>query len=303
MTTSSSICAIVVTFQPEIASLRSALLAIGPQVEHVLVVDNGSRPGYIDWLGKEDIPGLQLLLLGENKGVATAINQGVAWAIERRCSHVLLLDQDSLPAPDMVAQLVRAESPLRGRGVRIAVLGPQAHDPRFLKPLPFIRMKKWALGRYTCQDDSEIREVDYLITSGSLVPISALAQIGGMREDLFIDYVDIEWGLRAGAQGFKCFGVCAAKMLHSLGDRPVTAFSRWRVIPMRSPLRHYYHFRNALALYRETRVPMQWKLQDGTRLVLRFLFYCLFAVPHMAHWKMMTLGLWHGVTGRMGRYG
>jgi len=120
-----------------------------------------------------------------------------------------------------------------------------------------------------------------------------------MREDLFIDYVDIEWGLRARHQGFQSYGVCSAYMRHSLGDHPINFFGK--NIPLHSPLRHYYHFRNAVLLYREAWVPLNWKLVDGWRLCLKYVFYSLFAKPRMAHWRMMTLGLWHGLKGKTGK--
>ncbi|EQD74077.1 hypothetical protein B1B_02878, partial [mine drainage metagenome] len=40
-----------------------------------------------------------------------------------------------------------------------------------------------------------------------------------MREDFFIDNVDIEWSHRARAAGFSLFGVGAAVMFHSMGDQ------------------------------------------------------------------------------------
>jgi rhamnosyltransferase len=67
-----------------------------------------------------------------------------------------------------------------------------------------------------------------------------------------------------------------------------------------TPLRHYYHFRNAVWLYRQNWVPRNWKWVDGYRLLLKYVFYSLFARPRVTHWRMMTLGIWHGLRGRAG---
>jgi rhamnosyltransferase len=121
-----------------------------------------------------------------------------------------------------------------------------------------------------------------------------------MLEDLFIDYVDIEWALRAKHNGFQSFGVANAFMSHSLGDAPI--FFLGKPYPARSPLRHYYMFRNGVWLYRQSYLPLNWKIVDAWSLTLKFFFYCLFASPRITHLRMMLRGVVHGLTGRMGRY-
>jgi rhamnosyltransferase len=141
-------------------------------------------------------------------------------------------------------------------------------------------------------------EADFLIASGSLIPVAALDRVGPMREDLFIDYVDVEWCLRARREGLRCYGVFEATMEHRLGESRVRVFGREATA--RSPLRHYYLMRNALLLYRESWVPLNWKLVDAGRLLLKFGFYSLAAPPRLQHVRMMARGLWHGLTGRAG---
>ena len=131
------------------------------------------------------------------------------------------------------------------------------------------------------------------------MPMRALDAVGDMRESLFIDYVDIEWGLRAKSKGFLSFGACGAGMAHDLGDEPFVFFGK--KYPHHSALRHYYHFRNAVWMYRQPWLPVHWKLADGWRLLLKYGFYTLFAKPRHQHWWMMTKGVWHGLTDRMGR--
>jgi rhamnosyltransferase len=116
---------------------------------------------------------------------------------------------------------------------------------------------------------------------------------------MFIDYVDIEWGLRARRCGYRSYGVCAAAMTHSIGDSPITLLGKRYLV--HSPLRHYYHFRNAAWLYKQKYVPLQWKLADGLRLATRYLFYTFFARPRLSHCRMMTIGLFDGVRSRLGR--
>jgi rhamnosyltransferase len=287
--------AVVVTYHPELEQLARLLDALTPQVDAVVLVDNGSRVDVPSWCAGRAAPTVEVALLGENRGIAVAQNVGIAMARSVGAEYVLLMDQDSVPAPNMVEELVSA---IRMKPLAAAA-GPRYMDERQQNPPPFIRIEGIRMVRCTCPSSEVVRSVDYLIASGCLIPLSVLNEVGGMREDLFIDYVDIEWGLRARNKGFQSYGVCSAAMQHTLGDKPISFFGK--SIPSHSPLRHYYHFRNAVILYREPWASMNWKIVDAWRLFLKYIFYSVFAAPRLAQWNMMTLGVWHGITRKMGR--
>jgi rhamnosyltransferase len=181
-----------------------------------------------------------------------------------------------------------------------ASVGPSYVDARQRMPAPFLRVEGLRLRRCVCERDDAVVPTDHLIASGCLIPLSAIDIVGQMREDLFIDYVDTEWGLRARRHGLQSYGVCGAKMQHSLGNAPIVILGR--KFALHSPLRHYYRFRNAVILYREIWIPWNWKLVDGYRLLLRYGFYALCARPRWERFRMMTRGLIHGLMGRTGQY-
>lgn len=295
----SSVIAVIVSYQPDFVQLASLLKAISPQTASVVVVDNSATTDVGDWLAEAGFATVHYLPLGENFGVAAAQNKGIAWAREQGADYVVLFDQDSEPETDMVARLLAAASEMGAQGYAVAAVGPRYLDTRQNNPPPFIRVSGLHLERCACAAPDSIVPVDYLISSGCLIPMATLDAVGGMVEELFIDYVDIEWGLRAKYRGFQSYGVCAAQMRHSLGDNPITF--RGRKIPLHSPLRHYYHFRNAVWLYRQAWIPANWKWVDGWRLLLKYGFYTLFAKPRFKQFAKMTLGIWHGLTGRLGR--
>lgn len=291
-----NVVAIVVTYQPEPEVIEQLLDTLILQVTSVVLVDNSPYSELATWNSERDTNAVELIRLGENRGIAAAQNVGIQWARYRGAEFVLLMDQDSIPAPDMVEKLVSTIS----EQASPATAGPRYLDERQDNPPPFIRIRGLRLERCVCSAEESVVPVDYLISSGCLIPMSVLDKVGGMRDDFFIDYVDIEWGLRARHHGFQSYGVCAAHMQHSLGDHPIEFFGK--NIPLHSPLRHYYHFRNAVLLYKEPWVPLNWKLVDGWRLCLKYVFYSLFAKPRMAHWRMMTLGVWHGLVRKSGKF-
>lgn len=294
---------IVVTYEPDAATLDGLLGALRMQLAKLVVVDNGSQRGIDGHVRPAFLADswCELVRLPSNLGVAAAQNVGIERARAAGAAYVALFDQDSEPAPDMVSRLLEVAVARASAGVAVAAAGPRYSDARQDNPPPFIRIRGLSVARQPCPGDDAVVEVDYLIASGSLIPMTTLDAVGRMREDLFIDYVDIEWGLRARAAGFRSFGVCGAKMRHALGEAPLVLLGRR--IPLHSPLRHYYHFRNAVRLYCEHGLPWNWKIADGWRLALKYVVYSLFARPRFEHWWMMSLGIVHGLARHMGKYG
>jgi rhamnosyltransferase len=295
-----AVYAVIISYHPDLDKLAFLLEALAPQVDGIVVVDNGSSESTLDWLYSKRISlPFRVISLGENLGIARAQNCGIRAVRDDGADYVILFDQDSAPAFNMVAQLVAAAMVQLGRGIKVAAVGPNYLDSRQGNPPPFIKVSGLTVRRQLCTTPDAVVDVDYLIASGCLIPMGTIDEVGGMREDFFIDYVDIEWGLRAKAQGFQSFGVCGAMMAHDLGDEPIEFLGKR--YPLHSPLRHYYHFRNAVWMYRQSWLPLQWRLADGWRLLLKFGFYTLFAKPRFRHLVMMVKGVGHGLIGRMGR--
>lgn len=294
-----AVVAVVVSYRPEPGRLAALLAALAPQVAAVVVVDNGS-PDDISACLPAAAGKAELLPLGDNLGIAVAQNRGIGRARQLGAEAVLLLDQDSEPAGDMVPRLLAALRQRQAAGIPVAAVGPRYLDRHGRASEPFVRRRGLLIGRCPCRDDDEVPAVDFLIASGSLIPLATLDRVGPMEEALFIDYVDTEWMIRAGSLGYQAFGVCGAHMGHSLGDAVATLCGR--PVTLRSPLRHYYMFRNAVWLYRRPGVPAAWKVADALRLVQRFFAYALLAKPRRRQLAMMLRGLADGWRGRMGRF-
>jgi rhamnosyltransferase len=289
---------VVVSYQPNLELLNRLLEALRPQVAITVVADNGSDEDVAGWIARSAHEDVRCLALGANLGVAAAQNAGIRFAREAGATYVILFDQDSEPAPDMVAQLVSACLRMDALGHTVGAVGPRYIDPRQDNPPPFIQIRGFRVHRQECRNAGDVVRVDYLVSSGCMIPIATWDAVGMMREELFIDYVDIEWGLRARSMGFQSFGACDAIMEHQLGEAPIRFMGK--MLPVHTPLRHYYHFRNAVWMYRQNWPPLQWKVRDAYRLMLKFVFYAFMARSRLQHIRMMTLGVLHGLCGRMG---
>lgn len=292
------VIAVIVTYRPSSASLRRLLDILSGQVAGIVIADNGSE-GVVDAAMEHFDPSFAVRVdLGSNLGIAAAINRGADVAFERGATHLLLSDQDSAPAANMVAVLLDALNALDSGGIRVATVGPRYVDSGYAAP--FLKTVGLRLVPAETAVPNAPVEVDFVITSGSLVSAESWRVIGPMVDDLFIDYVDIEWGLRARARAYLSFGIPGTEMGHSLGDRRMNFLGQ--LVPIHSPLRHYYQIRNPLWLYRQPWIPLNWKLVDGFRLLLRFAFNSVFVSPRIENIRYMFRGLLDGLAGRLGRF-
>ena len=299
----SSVCAVVITYHPDLESLKTLLASLASQVMQIVIVDNGSSESLeLFAASQKHITNLVVLSLGENFGIGHAQNVGIEYAQNSCVDYVALFDQDSCPEPDMIQSLCVAASELQAAGTQLAAVAPCYKDTKGGVLSTFVRVGLFGFKRTSLVQNSGPVEADFLISSGSLIPISTIFDIGGVDASLFIDHVDTEWCFRAKAKGYKLFGVPNAIMLHSLGDHRIRFwFLRWRTVPYHSPFRYYYMFRNSIILQRRSYMPLNWKVADLGRCLRAFVFFGLFSSSRGACLKMMLRGLRDGIAGKISK--
>lgn len=286
--------AVIVAYYPDEDVLKRLVNALVSQVEHVLIADNNSQ-GFdfspIVALSEK----ISLLINQENLGVAAGFNQGVAFAVEKGSSHVILFDQDSLPGEGMIAKMHEVFQEAKSRGIQLAALGPNYVDVKGAGQSPFVKVQGLRLVRVS-GENSKFVSVDHLISSGCLIDLEALGVVGLFEEKLFIDYIDTEWCLRAKNKGYELYGVCEAYMEHDLGEQFLTILHK--TIPVHSPLRHYYLMRNGVWLLHQSWVGWRWRAIDTVRLTKIFIVFSVFGKPRLEHFQSMLRGIRDGLLSR-----
>lgn len=293
------ICAVIVSYAPDRALLHRVLESARRQVDHVVLFDNGSPLDATE-------PGLETLADAAVTIVVSPRNVGLGAALNRACDraralgfgHVLLMDQDSVLDEGMVRHLSVALLEL-GRDHPVAAVGPQFKDARNGAVAPFVRIG-FPLNRKLYGGPGARVACDFLITSGSLIPMAVLDRVGGMDETLFIDNIDMDWCFRAAAAGFLLYGVCDAQMRHRIGEQLRPSRIKRDGVIVHKPFRLYYIMRNRVLLYPRAQTPAVWVAQDLPRLVLKFLGNALFIAPRGERLVFMLRGLWDAVRGRSG---
>ena len=282
------VCAVVVTFNPG-ERLLGNITALRPQVQEVVVVDNGSAN--LGPIQRLEQCGTKVFYNEENLGIAAALNIGMKYALKKGYTWIATFDQDSQPPLGFVKRLLEAYDAYPGRD-RIAILSPVYRDEA-----------TGTVFQHGGQSSAPFQEIVSTMTSGNLVKADTLTKTGLFEEDLFIDYVDHEFCLRARKSGFGVLESRTAILGHNLGEtEKYTKFGLTFHATNHSPLRRYYNARNRLVVYRRylTTEP-RWILKD----IFGFLKEVgkIILVEENKREKLSAVGegLWHGVTGKMGQ--
>jgi rhamnosyltransferase len=287
--TSRSVCAVIVTYHPTAGNIE-LMSSVLPQVQQMVVVDNGSRAEELLQLrAASQTLGFHLIENSENLGIADALNQGIRWAESQGYSWVVLLDQDSRITDSFIAQMFAAwES--RPHRQRVGSLHPRYVDPETGFEPPVWRAK----------DGGPVIS----LTSGALMPTWIFDKVGWFASEYFIDCVDFEYCFRLRAAGYLIADSRQAVLLHKAGNAQRTLnFLGFSFRPTHhSPMRRYYMSRNRIAVVRKYfRVFPGW--------ISRFTYDCFretikcFIGDHdrLRKFRSFLLGTWDGLRGRMGK--
>jgi rhamnosyltransferase len=280
----SSTCAVVTAFSPD-DGFPDRIARIHAQVQCVIIVDDGASDvtgvRLTRWF--EGLPGIVLLHHASNRGVAAALNSGLELAGTMGFTNALLLDDDSVVASGMVAGLIAA---LEGDPNQLpAIVGTGYNSPGNVSD---------------AVTSDRLKVVPSIITAGSLIPLKVFVYVGPFREELFIDYVDHEYCLRARTKGVRILQCEEVGMEQPIGQAQKNAWGELRSV--HSQARTYYFFRNSFVVARE----YIWKFPEFSiwvcwqqfKTLVKILF---FMRPKRQYWRAMLRGLSDGWACRLGR--
>ncbi len=282
-----NVCAVVVAYFPDEGFVRR-LKVLLPQVWALVVVDNTPTqecaPQLLSLMAVESR--IHVIENHQNAGIAAALNQGLEYALQIGCKWLLTLDQDTRCYPDMVTTLLQANDECE---LRSAVIGSNYFDTQSHQ------MKVRPNGK------TGFLEQKTVITSGSLIDAHVAHELGGFRDDFFIDQVDHEFCLRVRAHGYRVVISRKPVMDHSVGRAGGVRLPLLGVLPNHPPLRKYYIARNSVVTVAEYwwREP-EWCLRRSVRLLLGLLLMATLEKQRLAKIRAFAAGVSDGLRHRMG---
>ena len=289
----SDVCSIIVVYNPG-PSLDEAFKSQIINFRNIILINNSPEIS----LDLFKSPHVTIINNLTNIGLASALNIGILEAKKQGAKMVALFDQDTSLPDDFSQNMLKKINTYQG-DKKTAVFSPVFFNHVTNNYGSIINFKPFRLIRTDPTNHKNVTHPHYVITSGSFIPISILDDVGLMREELFIDFVDIEWCLRARAKGYSVVSFPSNQIDHQLGDYSVSFL--WTNYPIHSPLRMYYYFRNAMYLYRLREIDWNWRVVDSTRNLFRFLFYMLFVNDRPTYFRYIIKGYYHGFIRKMGK--
>lgn len=150
------------------------------------------------------------------------------------------------------------------------------------------------------------------IQSGSMIRMAVFDEIGLLREDLFIDWVDTEFNARLRCNGYSLIAAEDCNLVHVVGQpralflfgREVRLRAKAVLLDYHAPFRVYYMMRNSLVVSRQyMNGQADWisrrLLGDVERHVLRIVF----GPNRLKVLIAIVLGCLDALRGKMGRIG
>ncbi|WP_282603508.1 glycosyltransferase [Paracoccus sp. PARArs4] len=261
------IAALVVTHQ-RLAKLQPTVTRLlAEDLDAIVVFDNASDDGTVEWLRGLDDPRLHVIAHDRNTGGAGGFDMGLRDIVERLDPDwVLISDDDGRPMPGAVAAF-RDMDRDGWDAVGAAVLTPEGQVCEMNRPYrnPFWRLPEFLrtlragrrgfhLDDAAYDSDAGTIAVDMASFVGLFLSRRAIRQGGYPDRRLFIYGDDQLYTLRLRRRGLRIGFAPAIRYEH---DTTSIAAGTLRLTPI---WKVYYMYRNALLAYRVAAGPWFWPL-------------------------------------------
>lgn len=169
-----------------------------------------------------DASRLQYIASGRNLGFCGGCNVGIGQSLSGEFDYVLILNYDTVAAPDFLQRLVD-----RADGIAdLGILGAKIHYQLAEKRIWYAggRLSRMlGVGKHFGYDQLDqggydaFREVSYVTGCCMLVPSKVFRQVGPFKAEMFMYLDDAEFCLRVLDQGLKLYYEPAAILAHRVG--------------------------------------------------------------------------------------
>ena len=222
----------------------------------VIVVDNGSTDGSLEKI-RAQYPQHTFVENGENLGFAEGNNRGLEVGLKKGADLLMLLNNDTVVAPNMLTEIANAakEHPEAG------VLGPKIFfydDPATIWYAGGSVDEKtghcYHIGCGALEGFKERTKTDFICGCALAVRREVLEKVGMLSPEFFLIWEEIDWCYRIRKAGYSCLFVPTARVWHKISS----SFAEGN----RGPMVRYFYFRNRL-LFQKRHFPEKKGLPKG----------------------------------------
>lgn len=267
----------IVTFNSDPNRLYENVKAVYPQVEKLVIFDNGSKN--ISDLKKSltKFNNIKYIESPDNKGIAAALSEIMNYAIKNKYDWVLTLDDDSVVSEKLIDEYKKFTN-IKNIGTMTCRMEDRNYNMNF----------KEVAG--------DFEYVDRCITSGCFMSVEAYKNSDGYSVDFFIDRVDDDICYNFTQHGYKHILINYMGLMHEMGQGIEKKFL-WHTARAvnYSPMRRYYIFRNETIVRNKypNLIKKEW-LESGRPMWINFALSSLKIVLYEDNKKEKIKQSWKG---------
>lgn len=186
----------------------------------IVVVDNGSSDGTSERV-RAEYPEVELIRLPKNIGISRGYNAGMQWALENQAKYILVMNNDTVADPHMLAELQTALETDTQAGAAIPkivyydnprrIWSAGARWRKFPPGPKFIGLNELDAPRF-----SHLTEVEFATNCCIVIRADLLAKMGLFDPTYEFYYTDWDFTLRIRQNGYKILYVPQAILKHKV---------------------------------------------------------------------------------------
>lgn len=201
-----------------------------------IVVDNGSSDGSVEKI-RARYPDLPIFETKQNLGFAGGNNVGIEWALRKGAEWILLLNNDTTVAPDLLEKLLAAAKE-KPNGKIFGAKIYRYSDPERIDHLGGFWREE--IAEFTSPASGaldhpyfEMEQVDYVCGAALFFHRSVVEKVGLLEPKFFLFWEETDFCFRARRAGFEVWTVPEARVWHKVsasftGGKPHTHYFWWR---------------------------------------------------------------------------
>ena len=216
---------------------------------------------------------------------------------------ILLLDQDSILDKDFVKNMLDTALKYKNKK-NIGFLTPRHENDDGRPSVPTYSKGSFLKPRRYHMSLAEIDDtLLFGMASGSFIPRQTLEEVGLMREEFWIDYIDYEFSFRVRKRGLRILGVGGARLNHRLGiANYLKILGKVLSFQVHPAFRRYTIYRNRVTVIKEysTLFP-DFLLFEILSIAKDLLKLVLLEDQKFNKLRSIFIGTMHGMTGSFDR--
>jgi len=242
-----------------------SLLKINYNNSEIVIIDNGSKDGSVDFFRKKYDNKIKIISNSKNLGYSGGFNSGIDYSVSQKFDYTLTMSNDLIVDSEFVGKLVSVAESNDNVGIVTGKSYYYGTKQKILQRTARRSSKFFLVGSHIGVDEvdigqcDQIKEYDYVDDVFWLLSNKALKKVGGYdAENFFFMGEELDLIYRIRREGFRVFytphSVVWHKVNSSLGGRIYDSKSK-SPKKSKSNLMHYMYARSQMIIFYRRHLP------------------------------------------------